>query len=48
MNLRDRLRDWGDDDDHEKRHENEDKNAEHGVNTDEDKEDDGPFDKSAS
>jgi hypothetical protein len=47
MNLRDRLRDWGDDD-HEKRHLNEDENAEHGVNPDEKEEEgNGTVDKPA-
>ena len=55
MNLRDRL--FGDDDDEDRSgdqgpradfidpHVNMDEVAEHGVNTDEDKEDDGPIDK---
>lgn len=39
MNLRDRLRDWGDDDKFDP-HALMDENAEHGVNSDEDKEED--------
>jgi hypothetical protein len=47
MNLRDRLRDFMDDDDHKKRHENQDDNAEHGVNDDVKEEDNGSIDKPA-
>jgi hypothetical protein len=46
MNLRERLRDWGDDDDNKvDPHDKEDAIPEHGVNTDRDKGDDGPIDK---